>query len=101
MELGYKGEVIINFINDECRLTEDIFRSLYAEVVNPVNIRKLKAYISIDKCSIKINVVSDKMSHLRAFVNSILYLLNTAIEVIQVSLKIDENNTMALQKQIK
>jgi len=100
MELSYKGEVTINFLNDECRLAENVFRSIYAEVVNPANAGRLKAYISIDKCSIKIDIVSDTMSHLRAFINSILYLLNTAIEVIRVSIKVDENAT-TVQKQIR
>jgi tRNA threonylcarbamoyladenosine modification (KEOPS) complex Pcc1 subunit len=82
--LGNRAELMLSFNDAECNLTEVIYNSIFAEVVNPANVGKISTKIISDKCSIKIYVEADTISHLRAFLNSIFYLINTALEVIKL-----------------
>ncbi|MDK6028263.1 KEOPS complex subunit Pcc1 [Ignisphaera sp. 4213-co] len=83
MSFNVKAILKITFEN-KCEFAQTIYNSIFAEVINPANIGKIKTniYFSDDLCSINIEVFADTLSHARAFLNSILYLINASLETL-------------------
>jgi|UniRef100_A0A7J2U0H9 tRNA threonylcarbamoyladenosine modification (KEOPS) complex Pcc1 subunit len=91
--LSNKADLVLNLSGDECNMTEIIYNSIFAEVINPANVGKIITKITLDNCSIKIHVEADTISHLRAFLNSILYLINTSIGIIKIGKEFKQSQT--------
>jgi tRNA threonylcarbamoyladenosine modification (KEOPS) complex Pcc1 subunit len=85
--ISNKACITLTFSSEECNIAETIYNSIFAEVVNPANVGKIVTNIDLNGCTIKICIKADTLSHLRAFLNSILYLTNTSIEVIKIEKK--------------
>lgn len=84
MVFSTKAKLIIKPENN-CDIVKILYNSIFAEVVSPANMGRIKSLIQIDdSCSLYLEVNADTLSHARAFVNSILYLINASIETLNM-----------------
>ncbi|MEL9939888.1 MAG: KEOPS complex subunit Pcc1 [Ignisphaera sp.] len=84
MFFGVKARLAIKS-EGNCNIVEVLYNSIFAEVVSPANVGRIKPLIRMDNsCSLYLEVEADTLSHARAFINSILYLINASIETMNI-----------------
>ena len=69
---------------EEDKIIEVIEKSLYAEAVNPANVGKINIGLVKDEKCVDIVITADTLSHLRAVINSFLYLVHSVIATIEI-----------------
>lgn len=63
-----------------------LFASLYAESLSPANMGKTKIVVRIsdrEPC-VDVHLLTDTLTHLRAIVNSLIYLSSAALKTLEV-----------------
>ena len=70
----------------EIPLLKALEKSLIAEAKSPANVERIRVSIRRDGDCVRIELFADTLSHLRAVVNSFLYLVHSAVKSIEVAM---------------
>ncbi len=82
--LPHSAVIAICSEGEELREVESLYRSLIAEAKSPANIGRIRMSVAKRGNCIEILLTVDTLSHLRAVVNSILYLSSSALRTIEL-----------------
>jgi len=82
MHIDKRFRASINLCEENEEYIKVIEGSLYAEVINPANVGKVALGIDSKNNCLKITIEADTLSHMRALINSILYLVYAVRETI-------------------
>jgi len=82
MHISKRFRASINLCEENEEYIKVIEGSLYAEVINPANVGKVVLGIDSGNNCLKITIEADTLSHMRALINSILYLVYAIRETI-------------------
>ncbi len=81
----YLAELVLCPSNhSETPVLRALERSLIAEARSPANIERIRITIQRDGNCVRIELKADTLSHLRAVVNSFLYLIHSAAKSIEM-----------------
>ncbi len=75
MYIDKRFRATINLCEEDEEYIKVIEGSLYAEIINPANVGKVAMDIGSKNNCLKIIIEADTLSHMRALINSILYLV--------------------------
>jgi len=84
MHIDRRFRASINLCEEDDEYIKVLEGSLYAEIINPVNIGKISLGIDSKDGCLKIAIEADTLSHVRALINSILYLIYAIKETIHI-----------------
>ncbi len=84
MYIDKRFKASINLCEENENYIKVVGESLYAEIINPANIGKIALDISFENNCLRILIEADTLSHMRALINSILYLIYAVRETINV-----------------
>ncbi len=81
----YFAELVLCPSNrNEIPVLRALEKSLIAEARSPANIERIRVGIRRDGDCVRIELYADTLSHLRAVVNSFLYLIHSAVNSIEL-----------------
>jgi len=65
---------------DDVKLAEALYKALVAEAKNPANRGKINVEVELANKAVIIRIRADTLAHLRAVVNSFLYLVKVVLD---------------------
>jgi len=71
---------IITIELDDVKLAETLYKALVAEARNPANRGKISVEVELANKTVMIRIRADTLTHLRAVVNSFLYLAKVVLD---------------------
>jgi len=71
---------IITIELDDAKLAEALYKALVAEAKNPANKGKIIVEVELANKAVMIRIRADTLTHLRAVVNSFLYLVKVVLD---------------------
>jgi len=75
----------IDLCLDDEKLVRAIEKSMVAESKSPANVGKTRIVVEgIERGCLRLSIECDTLTHLRALINSVLYLVNASIKVVDM-----------------